>query len=476
MRYHIVFLFLAIFTWSCNDPQTGGGSPTPGNENREAESPNIRIQVQNLPAGKAYLIGTYAEQQFRADSTSVDASGNVIFERTEPYPAGYYVVYLPNQTTIQLVIDQDQTVDMNTQVSALIEAMEVSGNLNNELLYRNLKFEQQQNAEFARINQQLSSVSQSDPVYAQLMVKREAMLEERKAHIRSFEEEYPDMLFTKYKVAGQNPETPDLRLPDGRPDIKTRLYLYRTRFWDNVDFADERLIRTPVIINKLNRYFDEVTVQRADSINASVDLLMNKASGHDIYYEFFANWILLHYQASETTIMDPEAVYVNMVQKHLTPEKAFWLEEVEVNALRQRASEMEASLVGKKAPDVVSTGPDGQTHTLYDLKAPYVVVYMYNPECEHCIEQTPKLVNLYRQYKNRGLEVFAIAIDTDETQWKNFIRQNRMGDWINVFDPSNRSIYAKYYVDNTPEIYVLNQEREIIAKNLNVNQIPEVIR
>lgn len=48
--------------------------------------------------------------------------------------------------------------------------------------------------------------------------------------------------------------------------------------------------------------------------------------------------------------------------------------------------------------------------------------------------------------------------------------------WINVFHPANRAIYAKYFVDNMPEIYVLNSEWTTIGKNLKVNQVEEVTR
>lgn len=53
--------------------------------------------------------------------------------------------------------------------------------------------------------------------------------------------------------------------------------------------------------------------------------------------------------------------------------------------------------------------------------------------------------------------------------------QNRMQDWVNVRDPSNVSIYAKYFVDITPEIYILNKDRTIIGKNLKVEQIATII-
>jgi len=50
-----------------------------------------------------------------------------------------------------------------------------------------------------------------------------------------------------------------------------------------------------------------------------------------------------------------------------------------------------------------------------------------------------------------------------------------MQDWINVYDPTNKAIYAKYYVNVTPELYVLDPNRTIIAKNLKVDQVQTVI-
>ena len=48
-------------------------------------------------------------------------------------------------------------------------------------------------------------------------------------------------------------------------------------------------------------------------------------------------------------------------------------------------------------------------------------------------------------------------------------------DWTNVMDPTNRSIYGKYWVDVTPEMYLINKERKIIGKNLKAFQIQTVI-
>ena len=86
----------------------------------------------------------------------------------------------------------------------------------------------------------------------------------------------------------------------------------------------------------------------------------------------------------------------------------------------------------------------------------------------------PKLVRLYKEWKSKGVEVYAIALDTNDEEWRSYVQKTGMA-WTNVFDPSNQSIYKKYYVDVTPEIYVINPDRKIIAKNLKVHQIETVI-
>ena len=70
--------------------------------------------------------------------------------------------------------------------------------------------------------------------------------------------------------------------------------------------------------------------------------------------------------------------------------------------------------------------------------------------------------------------MYGIVLDTDDAAWKRAIQSYGMA-WTNVHDPTNRSIYAKYFVDNTPELYLLNPERTIIGKNLKVFQLEQVI-
>lgn len=434
----------------------------------------IVVEVSGASAGVGRLIGTFTDQRYQLDSAIIGAGGQLVFARSQRYEQGLMYVLLPDNTSFPLLVAEDQQFTMRTRQGALMEAMEVSGSLDNELFYQNLRFEADFQRRYQAMNQELKGVTPQSPNYAEMKARTDAILEERKQHLRAFFDGYPQSFFVKYKLAGQNPELRDIRKADGTPDERAQVARYRAEFWDNVDFSDERLLRTPVIMNKLKRYITELTPQQPDSIKQVADQLVTKVLNYPAYYQLFVNWIALQYEPTKTTVMDGEAVYVHIIKQYITYERAFWTDSVQVRALQRRADEMSASLVGRPGPNVTAKDPNGQLRSLLDMKAPYLVVFMFNPTCDHCIAETPKLVEFYNNRLERDVGVFTIALDTDEAEWKDYLAKSGM-PFTHVFDPTNRAIYAKYFVDITPEIYVLNPERIIIGKNLKVSQIAEII-
>jgi peroxiredoxin/cell fate (sporulation/competence/biofilm development) regulator YlbF (YheA/YmcA/DUF963 family) len=483
----ILPILTVVLIWSCggNNATTtettssSAAAPmlTSGSQlvNRDLENPDFTITVNGLQAGGyGFLIGFFTDQRFKVDSTTVGGNGQLTFKRDTPYNPGFYFVLLPNNDAIQLLLDADQTFTMATSLNDIIGSMQVKGNIDNELLYQNLKFEQQLQPQFQRVAQQLQGVAEGTPEYQTYKTEQDQLLAQREAHLQNFYDNHSDAFFTKFKYSGQNPKAKDFRLPDGTVDNAKQVYHYRNELWDNVDFTDERLLYTPVISNKLSKYITQLTPQNPDSINAAATALAERVMDAPEYYKFFVNWIVLNYEPTKTTLMDPEAVYVHMIQNYFTYDKVTWSDSAEVYALQLRANEMAGSIVGKTAPNVEAMDVSGQMRSIAEIKAPYIVVYMFNPTCEHCIEETPKLVNWYKEWKNKGVEVYAIAIDTNDAEWKAYAKKTGM-TFPCVFDPTNRAIYGKYYVDITPEIYVINPDRKIIAKNLKVAQIAEVI-
>ncbi|MBU6339991.1 MAG: TlpA family protein disulfide reductase [Bacteroidetes bacterium] len=440
---------------------------------QNTDSTYIDVTIEGLPAGKTKLVGSFGDQNYLADSTVIDAKGHFVLRRKKPLFPGYYTFLLPGSRYLPFLVDLDQKFTLRAKVSDIFGTAEVSGDLNPVLFFENMKFQASQEEELATLADQMSKSATNTENYKTAKARQTELLAQRKAQLEATFKKYPNAFFTKFKIAGQNPDWVEFKKPNGDTDTLRQLGHYRGHFFDGVDFTDERLLYTPVIVNKLRRYIKDLTPQRPDSIIVVADALVRKVIPYKEYFKFFANWIALNYENGKTTVMDGEAVYVHIVQNFFKPELAFWDTPANLEKLQKHVWEMEASLLGKKGPDVRAQDQYGVFHSIYEKTAPIIVIFMFSPDCEHCQKESPEVQALYEKWKDKGVDFYGIAVNTNDADWKAFIEKNKF-TFTNVFDPTNRAIYAKYFVDITPELYVLNQDRTIIAKNLHPNQLETI--
>ena len=421
------------------------------------------------------LIGMYMDKKYLADSTVIEPGGKFSFKGDKLYPDGFYYIVLPGNKVIKLLIDKDQTFTFEADINDIDHTAKIDGSLTMKLYYDDFKFKKDLDPEYARISRKIGRMSPSDPEFDKTYKEFLAISKKYEDRNKWLQKKYPDNFFTKFKIGGKNPILTFPKDKNGELDVKKQVYEYRKHFWDDFDFNVPALVNTPAFPNKLNRYFTELIPQNQDSIIKYTDVLMDMAGHNDEYYKIISNWVALKYEPGKTKLMDGEAVYSHVILKYFTKDRAKWLDDASRTTLRKRASEMVQSLLNKKAGNVTARGYDGKMYTLYDIKAPVILVYIYNPDCSHCEEETPKLVNFYRQHKDKGVEIFSIAANTTEPEWRAFHERFHL-PWIDVFDATNASWYPKYFVDVTPELYVLDKDRKIVAKNLHVNQLETILQ
>jgi thiol-disulfide isomerase/thioredoxin len=107
------------------------------------------------------------------------------------------------------------------------------------------------------------------------------------------------------------------------------------------------------------------------------------------------------------------------------------------------------------------------------------LVYIWDPECGHCQKETPKLKRVYDSLRVEGIdfEVYAIANTLEYEKWHKFMDDKDL-EWINVtaFSPEEQAFRAIYDVRSNPQFYLLNKEKEIIAKRINSWQVFDLIK
>ena len=125
----------------------------------------------------------------------------------------------------------------------------------------------------------------------------------------------------------------------------------------------------------------------------------------------------------------------------------------------------------------------GNNFPLHSVKAEYTVVYFWSATCGHCKKATPKLWEYYKKVKDKGVEVYTICIDKDDKEYKKFI--NKYGfTWINTRDDDkkNMDMFASthayrtcYNVFSTPTIYILDKDKKIIGKKVDVDIVKKIL-
>ena len=84
----------------------------------------------------------------------------------------------------------------------------------------------------------------------------------------------------------------------------------------------------------------------------------------------------------------------------------------------------------------------------------------------------------YEKFKDKGVKIVAICtkfMDEIPDCWK-YIDDNGIQDWLHTIDQYHQSKFMKIYdINTTPQIYILDRNKEIISKKIGAEQLEEVM-
>ena len=122
--------------------------------------------------------------------------------------------------------------------------------------------------------------------------------------------------------------------------------------------------------------------------------------------------------------------------------------------------------------DVIAPGyeTNRQPKKLSDIKSKYTVVVFGASWCPQCKKELPKIIGLYKKWKEQGVEVVFVSLDEDEKMFKTFAG---FLPFISICDYQKweSPIVKNYHVFATPTIYLLNDKREILLRPNSVSQM-----
>ncbi|RPE13727.1 DUF5106 domain-containing protein [Chitinophaga lutea] len=433
---------------------------------------NITVQLKGYTGGTVYLGHYMGKSTYVMDSAQLNQQGTAVLEGKETQPGGIYLIVLPGkQRFFEILLDKETTFSIIADTSDLIRKTEFKQSADNAL--------------FAAYNRYIAGMAdQMDEVRRQLGAAR-TQLDTAKARAASegigkklqqyrtdIIAKHPKTLLAAIFRAMREPEVPPMpKKADGSLDSTYPYRYYKAHYWDDVDLADGRLVRTPVLEARLGRYFNQLVAPVPDSVIAEADKLVARTKKDKESFKFMVWWLTQTYESSQ--IMGMDAVFVHVVEKYYVTNQAYWVNEEQKEKIISRAYTIAPNLIGQKAAQLVLQDTSGRRTSLYDIKSKYTVIVFWDPTCGHCITEVPKLDSAYKaSWKKQGVTMLGVKTEGTKEEWSGFIRDKKLTGWIHAWDPGYTSNYRKFYdVYSTPVVYLLDANKKILAKRLGVEQL-----
>ena len=130
--------------------------------------------------------------------------------------------------------------------------------------------------------------------------------------------------------------------------------------------------------------------------------------------------------------------------------------------------------VGTKAADFRFSDSKGRMHSLYDIKAPLILLFFSNPGCHACMD----IINILKgdphisEMVGSGLlEVGNVYRDEDIAEWRSYM-PIYPEEWYNGFDPDLAVRTENLYdVRAIPSLYLLDEDKTVIMKDAPENKV-----
>jgi thiol-disulfide isomerase/thioredoxin len=439
---------------------------------------DIKVKLRNYTDNSLMLVTYYGSTNKIVDTAYVNKSGIFEFKGDKPLVGGIYLVVLKNKTYFEILVDKDQTFSLETDKNDMVGAMKVKGSTDNSEFYALMHYMNELSTRRQALEVELKAAGDDEAKRKEIEEKIKAIGKEADEYKIKYMEEHPNTLFTMILKASKEPEIPK-ELPlkeDGTPDSSYIYKYYRAHFFDNFDFADERLLHTRIYAEKIKKYWTKIIPQNPDTLTNEAIRIIELSKPNKETYKFTI-WYFT-YTAETSNIMGMDAVFVALAKKYYLTGEAWWVSDKVLENMQKRVNTLEKLLIGKKAPNMIMQNPQLQLVSMYDIQARYTLILFWDPDCGHCRHEIPRIKKWMDENGQKyDVKIYSVCSDTSMVKWTKSIKEFGIEDWINVDGP--RSITPEYHdlydIISTPTIYLLDKDKKIIAKRLSEPQVAEFI-
>ena len=448
-----------------------------------AQKAKIEVEIKGGANDTVFLVHHFDKKFIVDDTLKLNNQGKATIKSDTLLKEGLYALYLPSKKSIDFIIGDKQNIKIYTSKTNPRKDFKIVGSKQTEIF-----------------NEYVKLISSRSPKIRALHSKlKEART--KKQSTKAIEEEIKkvdnEVINFMNKTINDNKGTflalflestaPPAKMPDFEKQVpknvkdrkmkvwRKRYEFQRDHFINTKSLSDERILRTPTFKDKLDAYFNKVIIQVPDTVCVEIDKFVAHAKSSDRVYRYVLQFIMNNCLRSK--IMGMEKAFMHVAQKYFLSNPKYWNDQKFIKKIAERAMHYRYNLIGMKAKNLTLDTPDGEKVSMHQIESEYTVLLFWEPDCGHCKTSTPKLYNeVFLNFEDKGVTFYAVYIQNKPKEWLEFIKKHSLDGWINCYDKNNITGFKLYYnVETTPVIYLLDKDKKIIAKNISVDTLKEIL-
>ncbi|MDR3047736.1 MAG: DUF5106 domain-containing protein [Bacteroidales bacterium] len=473
MKKRFIVLFLLVFVFFSQNnifSQQKNSSYKSGHE--------IIVHIKGATDPVIYLAIHHRNQLYLRDSAKVSSKETYVFKGTNRLDEGLYTLISSKRMPyLEFLIDNNEHFElfMDTSMNPTTFTVKNSPEVEVMLAFQRKTGGAKKLSDFYLERRKINDEAVKKDSVEFYDNKLKDLNTEMETYIKDLIAKNPDYLMSKMQKVYQNIEIPDPPVKaDGTIDSLFQSIYYRTHYWDNFDFTDKRMIYLPVTEPKYVDYFTKVLYyQETDTVIKYVDMFLKKAEADSLLFRYFVDRLSTEYQGNE---IGYDAVFVHLVKNNHLKGKTPWIDEDYLKKYKNRVLELEKTLIGSKAPDIIMPDMQGRWISSNRLPQKYVILWFWDPTCHTCKNEAAELKHVYDSLAKihaLNFEVYAVASHKDTLLWKTTAKE-RDYKWICVGGhTANIDWHDAYSINAMPTMFILNENREIIMnKRIEKKMIP----
>jgi thiol-disulfide isomerase/thioredoxin len=453
----------------------------------------IKGHIEGTTDTIIYLANYYGNKLYYNDTTTIDKKGNFTFPGKAFKECGKYAIVTQNQIRFDIILDEENVV-MEFTPDCRVENLKFKESKNNIVFYDYVRFINEKMKLRGPIDAVLTDSTKTEEEKAPIREQLKAMNDEVVAYQKDMVKKNPDLLVAKLVKMSMDIELPEAP-KDSITDASKKLwsyYYYRQHYWDNVDLTDPRLVRDQAFHKLIEKFVTQTLPQIPDTMTLEAKMLLDRVGKNEDAFKYIAHQFTYHFETAKIMCMDEGFVYMidNYYAKGLCP----WVKKEKIEEMKKAADEKRHCLCGEVGLNIILPDQNDNWVSMHAQDAKYTLVVIWEATCGHCKKEVPKINELYKKWKDKGLVVYSVHNNLEVDKWKKFIEEEKL-EFINVSrnqfimkqDSASKLIWGgtttieslnfhQYWdVNSTPKVYLMDKDHKIIAKSLGHEQLDQML-